>query len=145
MPIKDKDRKARANYRKKIEALRVELFPTDADIKSKLAERLESGEGKATYVKRLIREDIERSETKMTDIEILMADNCTRSEAEKHLKNGTVVLRDFETNFDSYMKEWDIDEEDIPLYKTIIERKEPIPDWGIVSKDGKTFYIEYCL
>lgn len=145
MPIKDKDRKARANYRKKVESLRIELFPTDADIKAKLAERLESGEGKATYVKRLIREDLERKENKMTDIEILMADNCTKLEAEKHLKNGTVVFRDFEENFDPYMKEWDIDEEDIPLYKAMIERKEPIPDWGIVTKDGKTFYIEYCL
>ena len=61
MSIKDTDRKARANYRKKIVELRVELFPTDEDIKTRLAEISESGEPKATYIKRLIREDIERN------------------------------------------------------------------------------------
>lgn len=61
MSIKDTDRVARANYRKKVEELRVCLFPTDQDIKDRLAERTAEGEGKATYVKRLIREDIERS------------------------------------------------------------------------------------
>lgn len=61
MSIKDTDRVARANYRKKVEELRVSLFPPDQDIKDRLAERIADGEGKATYVKRLIREDIERS------------------------------------------------------------------------------------
>ena len=59
MSIKDKDRKARATYRKKVEELRVELYPTDEDIKARIAERLEAGEPKATYIKRLIRADIE--------------------------------------------------------------------------------------
>ena len=59
MSIKDKDRTAREAYKKKIETVRVELYPTDADIKARIAERLEAGEGKATYIKRLIREDIE--------------------------------------------------------------------------------------
>lgn len=45
-------------YRKKIEELRVELYPTDGDIKNRLAERQAAGEPKATYIKRLIREDI---------------------------------------------------------------------------------------
>ena len=57
MSIKPGNRKARANYRKKIEELRVELYPTDADIKKKLEEL---DEPKATYIKRLIREDIEK-------------------------------------------------------------------------------------
>lgn len=60
MAIKDTDRKARANYKKKVEELRVELYPTDEDIKERLAERVEAGERKAAYVKRLIREDMER-------------------------------------------------------------------------------------
>lgn len=55
MPIKDTDRKARANYRQKIVMLRVELYPTDEDIKTRLAELQEP---KAAYIKRLIREDI---------------------------------------------------------------------------------------
>lgn len=58
MPIKDCDRKARANYRKKIERLVVELYPTDEDIKAKLA----SVPAKATYIKNLIREDIKKGE-----------------------------------------------------------------------------------
>jgi hypothetical protein len=59
MSIKNKDRKARKAYKKKIETVRVELYPTDEDIKARIAERLEAGEPKATYIKRLIREDIE--------------------------------------------------------------------------------------
>ena len=59
MSIKDKDRTARKAYKKKIETVRVELYPTDEDIKARIAERLEAGEKKATYIKRLIREDIE--------------------------------------------------------------------------------------
>jgi predicted transcriptional regulator len=59
MSIKDTDRKARANYRKKITELRIELYPTDEDIKQHL-EKLQ--EPKATYIKRLIREDIKRGE-----------------------------------------------------------------------------------
>lgn len=49
-------------YRKKIEELRVELYPTDADIKERIADRVQAGEPKATYIKRLIREDILRNE-----------------------------------------------------------------------------------
>lgn len=60
MPIKNTDRKARENYKKKVDVLRVELYPTDEDIKNHLAERVEEGEPKSTYIKRLIREDINR-------------------------------------------------------------------------------------
>lgn len=49
-------------YRKKIQELRVELYPTDADIKQRIADRVQAGEPKATYIKRLIREDILRNE-----------------------------------------------------------------------------------
>lgn len=57
MTIKTKDRKARANYKRKIVSLRVELYPTDQDIKSKLEQLTEP---KSTYIKRLIREDIDK-------------------------------------------------------------------------------------
>lgn len=57
MSIKDTDRKARANYRKKITELRIELYPTDEDIKKHLEDLKEP---KATYIKRLIREDINK-------------------------------------------------------------------------------------
>lgn len=59
MAIKNTDRAARNNYKKKVEVLRVELYPTDEDIKKHLASRLEQGEPKSTYIKRLIREDME--------------------------------------------------------------------------------------
>lgn len=53
-------KKAKKKYKKKIVELRVELYPTDADIINRLAERLNEGEKKATYIKRLIREDMKR-------------------------------------------------------------------------------------
>lgn len=83
----------------------------------------------------------------MTNLEILMMDRCTRSEAEKHLKNGTVVFEgeDFENHFDSYMDEWDIDEDERAEYKAMIDEKKPATDWGIVEHEGKTWYIMYCL
>ena len=62
MSIKDTDRKARANYRKKVVELRVELYPTDEDIKNRLQEMLDNGEKKAAYIKRLIREDIKKGQ-----------------------------------------------------------------------------------
>lgn len=48
-------------YKKKIEELRVELYPTDEDIKRQVAKRVKAGERKATYIKRLIREDIAKN------------------------------------------------------------------------------------
>lgn len=83
----------------------------------------------------------------MTDLEILMMDRCTRSEAEKHLKNGTVVFEgeDFEKHFDGYMDEWDIDEEGRAEYRAMIDDKKPVADWGIVEHEGKTWYIMYVL
>lgn len=62
MAIRDTDRKARANYKKKVEELRVELYPTDEDIRAYLAAIVASGEPKATYIKRLIREDIAKGQ-----------------------------------------------------------------------------------
>lgn len=60
MPIKDKDRVARANYKNKTQVVRIELYPTDEDIKQKLEERLSKQEPMTTYIKRLIREDIKK-------------------------------------------------------------------------------------
>ena len=57
MSIKPTDRKARANYRKKVERIEIELYPTDNDIKKRLEE---INEPKTTYIKRLIREDIKK-------------------------------------------------------------------------------------
>lgn len=64
MPIKDKDRKARANYARKVRRMVIDLFPTDEDIKTRLQERVDAGEPKASYIKRLIREEIAKEEEK---------------------------------------------------------------------------------
>lgn len=79
------------------------------------------------------------------EIEILMQDGCTRAEAEKHLKNGTVVFDDFEENLESYLDEWDIEEEDRDKYRKMVAYKIPVADWGVVEQDGKIYYIMYVL
>lgn len=61
MAFTDSQRKARANYQKKVEKLQLDLYPTDEDIKNRLQERVDAGEAKASYIKRLIREDIAKS------------------------------------------------------------------------------------
>ena len=81
----------------------------------------------------------------MTDIEVLMLDGCTKKEAEAHLLRGSSVIKGFEEFFDDYMQQWGIDEEEVPVYKKMIEDKTPAPDWGVVEKDGETYYIMYCL
>ncbi|MBQ9949908.1 MAG: hypothetical protein IJO93_04215 [Clostridia bacterium] len=64
MPIKDCNRKARANYNAKCEHFSMVLYPSEEDIKKRIAERIEAGEPRATYIKRLIREDIRKEEQK---------------------------------------------------------------------------------
>lgn len=70
-----------------------------------------------------------------------------KSDAEKHLKNGSTVFEgdDFEKFFDDYMKEWNIEEEDIEEYRKMITDKIPVRDWGIVEDNGETYYIMYVL
>ena len=53
-------RRAKKKYKAKVEKLQIELYPTDADIKTHLAAQ---NEPKATYVKRVIREDIKREKS----------------------------------------------------------------------------------
>ena len=60
MPIKDTDRVARANYKKKLKRIQFDVYPTEEDIKKKLEERSAAGEPLATYIKRLVREDIKK-------------------------------------------------------------------------------------
>ena len=89
--------------------------------------------------------------TKQEQIEILMADGCTKSEAEKYLKNGTTVYYDLEEHLDKYLSDWEYlndDSDDIKYTDSVakmVQTKEPLVDWGIVEKDGKTYYIEYAL
>lgn len=83
--------------------------------------------------------------TREREIELLMLDRCTKSEAEKHLKNGSTIFEDFEENIESYLDEWNIEEEDKDEYRKMITDKIPARDWGIVEDNGKTYYIMYVL
>lgn len=65
MAIKDTDRKARANYKKKVKVVRVELYGTDEDIKAALGAVEENDGTVQGYIKRLIREDIIRAKVEM--------------------------------------------------------------------------------
>lgn len=83
--------------------------------------------------------------TREKEIELLMKDGDTRSEAEKHLKDGAMIIEDLAENLESYLDEWDVEEEDREAYRNMVENKIPVADWGIVEDDGKTFYIMYVL
>lgn len=83
--------------------------------------------------------------TREREIELLMLDRCTKSEAEKHLKNGSTIFEDFEENIESYLDEWNIEEEDKDEYRKMVTDKIPARDWGIVEDNGKTYYIMYVL
>ena len=60
MAIKDTDRIARANYKKKITTIRVELYGTDDDIKAHIEKMKETGDSVQSYVKNLIRADMNK-------------------------------------------------------------------------------------
>lgn len=66
MPIKDTDRKARANYKKRTPVIRIELYGTDEDIRERLGTIKESGESVQGYIKNLIRSDIENGKRTQT-------------------------------------------------------------------------------
>jgi hypothetical protein len=54
MSINPKDRKARANYKRKVKKFQIEFYPTEAD----LIEHIEKQPKKQTYIKDLIRKDM---------------------------------------------------------------------------------------
>lgn len=83
--------------------------------------------------------------TRERQIEILTLDGCTKLEAEKHLKNGTVIFADLAENLESYLDEWNIEVEDRDEYHRMVNDKIPARDWGIVEDSGKTYYIMYVL
>lgn len=59
--MNDVKRRAKNKYKSKIEELRIELYPTDEDIKAHLKAQ---NAPKATFIKRLIREDIARTKAR---------------------------------------------------------------------------------
>ena len=83
--------------------------------------------------------------TREREIELLILDRCTKSEAEKPLKNGATIFEDLEENIESYLDEWNIEEEDKDEYRKMVTDKIPTRDWGVVEDNGKTYYIMYVL
>ncbi len=60
MAIKDTDRRARANYKKKVVTIRVELYGTDEDIREHVEKIKDAGESVQGYIKDLIRADMKK-------------------------------------------------------------------------------------
>jgi hypothetical protein len=56
MAIKDTNRKARANYKKKVKRFTIDFYPTEADLIEQIAKQPQ----KQTYIKNLIREDMKK-------------------------------------------------------------------------------------
>lgn len=80
-----------------------------------------------------------------TQIAILMEARSTRREAERYLKNGSIIFeaQEFEENFDKYMKEWCAGPEEIAAYKRMIDKGIEAFDWSIAHYEGKKYYIMY--
>lgn len=53
-------------------------------------------------------------------------------------------------NLDTYLSDWEYLNDDLDDVKytdaiaKMVQTKEPLAGWGIVEKDGKTYYIEYA-
>lgn len=105
----------------------------------------EVGESMNEYINNAIRMRGEREMTDEKRIELLMKDGDTRSEAEKHLKAGTIVFEDLEENLESYLDEWDTEEEDRAEYRKMVTEHIPVAGWGVVEEDGTAYYIMYVL
>lgn len=84
MAFTDSQRKARAKYREKVEKLQFELYPTDEDIKQRIAERVEAGEAKAAYIKRLIRADMGQAQ----DDRIVRCKDCRHYTHSRYVEFG---------------------------------------------------------
>ena len=52
---------------------------------------------------------------------------------------------DLRSHFSDYMEEWEIEGGDQQPYREMLENKKPLPGWGVVEYDGKTYFIEYVL
>lgn len=82
--------------------------------------------------------------TREREIDILMKDRCTKKEAVDALKRGTTIFEDFEERFDNYMKEWEVEDEELEQFRDMVEKKDPLADWSIVELEGHTYYIAYA-
>lgn len=104
-----------------------------------------AGQSVSEYINEAIKMRGEREMTDEKRIELLMKDGDTRSEAEKHLKAGAIVFEDLDKNLESYLDEWDTEEEDREEYRKMVTKHIPVAGWGVVEEEGNTYYIMYVL
>lgn len=84
--------------------------------------------------------------TEMEKVEILLADSRsrkTRKEAEKALKNGTIIFEDFEENLERYLDDWGVEEDDREEYREMVRTGKPMEGWGVAENRSETYYIMY--
>lgn len=82
--------------------------------------------------------------TREKEVELLMKDGDTRSEAEKHLKDGAVIIEDLAENLGSYLDEWDVDEEDRGAYRNMIEKRSLLQAGELLKMAEKLFISCMC-
>lgn len=77
------------------------------------------------------------------EIEILMNDGCTQYDAERHMKNGTLIyeMDEFMKNADEYLSYMEEKEEFLEQIKDGVAPE----DWGIAEYEGQKYIIQYCL
>jgi hypothetical protein len=85
MAIKDTDRKARANYKKKITTIRMELYGTDEDIQDHIEKLKGDGISVQGYIKRLIRADITDASS---GLNIVRCKDCEHYIATENTESG---------------------------------------------------------
>lgn len=79
------------------------------------------------------------------ETEILIKDGCTRYDAERHMKNGTLIYEkeEFMKNADEYLNY--MEEEEKEEFLEQIKNDIPPVDWGITEYEGEKYLIQYSL
>lgn len=80
--------------------------------------------------------------TKEMMIRIMMADRCTKSEAERFIKNDSIIWDNYEDFKESCIAGL-LDEEDIPTLEDIKAGK--IEGMSFITFEGKDYIIDYTL
>ena len=80
--------------------------------------------------------------TKEMMIRIMMADRCTKSEAERFIKNDSIIWEDYESFHESCIGGL-CEEDEIPTLDDIIAGK--VEGMSFITFEGKDYIIEYTL
>ena len=80
--------------------------------------------------------------TKDVMIKIMLADRCTKAEAERFIKNDSIIWENYEDYKASCIGGL-LDEEDIPTLEDIKAGK--VEGMSFITFEGKDYIIEYTL